>query len=112
MLGWDLRERFKIGLSWLLPGVSPQDTDYRASRSMSSGEYWFEILDRSGALGPYALTLPLFMDDKRYGNPFFIPIAGPTAERAWDIVTLDTDFFDFVPAYSQLNTSKFNLREN
>tara|TARA_A100001515_G_scaffold82203_1_gene65265 strand:+ start:13689 stop:19481 length:5793 start_codon:yes stop_codon:yes gene_type:complete len=112
MLGWDLRERFKIGLSWLLPGVSPQDTDYRASRSMSSGEYWFEILDRSGALGPYALALPLFMDDKRYGNPFFIPIAGPTAERAWDIVTLDTDFFDFVPAYSQLNTSKFNLREN
>ena len=112
MLGWDLRERFKIGLSWLLPGISPQDTDYRASRSMSSGEYWFEILDRSGALGPYALTLPLFMDDKRYGNPFFIPIAGPTAERAWDIVTLDTDFFDFVPAYSQLNTSKFNLREN
>jgi len=52
------------------------------------------------------------MEDKRYGNPFFIPIAGPTAERAWDVMTLDTDFFDFVPAYSQLNTSKFNLREN
>ena len=112
MLGWDLRERFKIGLSWLLPGVSPQDTDYRASRSMSSGEYWSEVVDRSGALGPYALALPLFMEDKRYGNPFFIPIAGPTAERAWDVMTLDTDFFDFVPAYSQLNTSKFNLREN
>ena len=112
MLGWDLRERFKIGLSWLLPGISPQDTNYRASRSMGYGEYWFEILDRSGALGPYALALPLVMEDKRYGNPFFIPIAGPTAERAWDIVTLDTDFFDFVPAYSQLNTSKFNLREN
>jgi len=112
MLGWDLRERFKIGLSWLLPGVSPQDTNYRASRSMSSGEYWSEVVDRSGALGPYALALPLFMEDKRYGNPFFIPIAGPTAERAWDVMTLDTDFFDFVPAYSQLNTSKFNLREN
>jgi len=89
MLGWDLRERFKIGLSWLLPGVSPNDpgVNYRASRNMSGGEYWFEVLDRSGYLGPYALAMPLFMESKRYGDPFFIPMLGPSAEKTWNLFT-------------------------
>ena len=43
MLGWDIRERFKIGLSYALPGVSPNDpgVNYRASRNMSTGRYCF-----------------------------------------------------------------------
>ena len=109
MLGWDLRERFKIGLSWLLPGVSPNDpgVNYRASRQMSGGEYWFEVLDRSGYLGPYALAMPLFLENKRYGNPFFVPILGPSAEKAWNLFTGDFDGFDYLPGYSQLDTRNF-----
>jgi hypothetical protein len=106
MLGWDLRERFKIGLSWLLPGISPNDpgVNYRASQSMSSGEYWFDVLDRSGQLGPFALAIPLFMEDKRYGNPFFVPILGPSAEKAWDVATGDFDGYKWLPVYGQLDT--------
>jgi len=109
MLGWDLRERFKIGLSWLLPGVSPNDpgVNYRASRNMSGGEYWFEVLDRSGYLGPYALAMPLFMESKRYGDPFFIPMLGPSAEKTWNLFTGDFDGFDYIPGYSQLDTRNF-----
>ena len=109
MLGWDLRERFKIGLSWLLPGISPNDpgVNYRASRDMSTSEYWFEVLDRSGIFGPLALTIPIFMEDKRYGNPFFIPILGPSAEKGWDLITGDFDGFDYLPGYSQLDTRNF-----
>ncbi len=109
MLGWDLRERFKIGLSWLLPGISPNDpgVNYRASRDMSTSEYWFEVLERSGIFGPLALTIPIFMEDKRYGNPFFIPILGPSAEKGWDLITGDFDGFDYLPGYSQLDTRNF-----
>ena len=106
MLGWDLRERFKMGLAWLLPGISPNDpgVDYRASRDMPMGEWSFEILDRSGYLGPFALTMPLFMESKRYGNPFFIPMLGPTAEKGWDLITGDFEITDYTPLYSQLDT--------
>ena len=113
MLGWDLRERFKIGLAWLLPGISPNDpgVDYRQSQSMGSGEYWFDVMDRSGALGAYALAIPLFMEDKRYGNPFFVPIMGPTAEKGWDLVSGNFDATDYIPLYSQLNTSALTYRQ-
>ena len=106
MVGWDLRERFKMGLAWLLPGISPNDpgVDYRASRDMPMGEWSFEVLDRSGYLGPYALALPLVMESKRYGNPFFIPMLGPTAERGWNLVTGDFEITDYTPLYSQLDT--------
>ena len=106
MLGWDLRERFKIGLSWLLPGISPNDpgVNYQSSRSMSNGDYWFDVLDRSGQLGPFALAIPLFMEDKRYGNPFFVPILGPSAEKAWDVATGDFNGYKWLPVYGQLDT--------
>ena len=113
MLGWDLRERFKMGLAMLLPGISPNDpgVNYRQSQSMSSGEYWFDVLDRSGSLGPYALAIPLFMEDKRYGNPWFIPILGPTAEKSWEVVTGDFDPLDYAPVYSQLNTTALSFKQ-
>ena len=113
MLGWDLRERFKMGLAMLLPGISPNDpgVNYRQSQSMSSGEYWFDVLDRSGSLGPYALAIPLFMEDKRYGNPWFIPILGPTAEKSWELATGDFDPLDYAPVYSQLNTTALSFKQ-
>jgi hypothetical protein len=106
MLGWDIRERFKIGLSYALPGVSPNDpgVNYRASKNMSNGDYWFEVLDRSGMMGAPALALPLIMEDKRYGKPALIPILGPGAERVYDAVTGEAKAFDYAPVYSQLDT--------
>jgi hypothetical protein len=113
MLGWDLRERFKIGLSWLLPGISPNDpgVDYRHTQSMAHGEYWFELLDRSGALGAYALAIPLLMEDKRYGKPFFVPILGPSAEKSWDLATGGFDPTDYMPGYSQLNSNALTFKQ-
>jgi len=102
MLGLDLRERFKVGLSWLLPGVSPEDKNYRRSLDMDWGEYSFEILDRSGVLGPFALAMPLFMENKRYGDPFWVGPLGPTVERAYDAATGDFDFDSILPLYNQL----------
>ena len=106
MIGWDLRERFKIGLSYVLPGISPNDpgVNYRASRDMSGGKYWFEVLDRSGMLGPGALALPLVMEDKQYGKGPLVPILGPGAERAYDLLQGEAEPFDYFPVYSQLDT--------
>lgn len=106
MIGWDLRERFKIGLSYVLPGISPNDpgVNYRASKNMSGGKYWFEVLDRSGMLGPGALALPLVMEDKQYGKGPLVPILGPGAEKAYDLLQGEAEPFDYFPVYSQLDT--------
>jgi len=102
MLGLDLRERFKVGLAWVLPGISPDDKNYRRSIDMDWGEYSFEIMDRSGVLGPFALAMPLFMENKRFGDPFWVGPLGPTVERAYDAATGDFDFDSILPFYNQL----------
>ena len=102
MLGLDLRERFKVGLAWLLPGISPEDKNYRRSLDMDWGEYSFEILDRSGALGPLGLALPMFMESKRYGDPFWVGPLGPAFERTLDLANGKLDIQDMIPLYSQL----------
>lgn len=102
MLGLDLRERFKVGLAWVLPGVSPDDKNYRRSVDMDWGEYSFEIIDRSGVLGPFALAMPLFMESKRYGDPFWTGPLGPTVERAYDLGSGDFKFDSILPLYNQL----------
>ena len=102
MLGFDLRERFKVGLAWALPGISPQDKDYRRSQSMDWGEYSTEIFDRSGVLGPFTLALPLFMAEKRYGDPMWVGPLGPTIEKGYDFFTGDLNLKDLTPIYSSL----------
>tara|TARA_R100000808_G_scaffold1846_2_gene7841 strand:- start:2912 stop:9004 length:6093 start_codon:yes stop_codon:yes gene_type:complete len=102
MLGFDLRERFKVGLAWALPGVSPEDKNYRRSLDMEWPEYSVEILDRSGIFGPFTLALPLFMADKRYGDPFWVGPLGPSVEKGYDIFTGDFRWKDHVPLYSPL----------
>ena len=106
MLGWEIRERFKVGLAWLLPGISPSDpgVDYYRTDSMTPGQYWTEVLDRSGMLGPASLAMPIFLESHRYGKPFWVPPLGPTAERVYDGVTWDWRAADFMPVYSQLDT--------
>ena len=102
MLGLDLRERFKVGLAWALPGVSPEDKNYRKSLDMEWDKYSFEIIDRSGVLGPWALAAPLFMESKRYGDPFWISPLGPSAEKAYDLLKGDLEFGDMTPIYNQI----------
>ena len=102
MLGFDLRERFKVGLAWVLPGVSPDDKNYRRSQDMDWGEYTTEIIDRSGVLGPFTLALPLFMEDKRYGDPMWVGPLGPTVEKGYDLFTGDLRLKDLTPLYNNL----------
>ena len=102
MLGFDLRERFKVGLAWVLPGVSPEDKDYRRSQQMDWGEYSTEIIDRSGVLGPFTLALPLFMSEKRYGDPLWVGPLGPTVEKGYDLFTGDLNLKDLTPLYNNL----------
>ena len=102
MLGLDMRERFKIGLAWALPGVSPQDKNYRRSLDMDMGEYSIEILDRSGLLGPYTMALPLFVAEKRYGDPLWVGPLGPTIGTGYDLISGNLDIKQITPFYSPL----------
>ena len=102
MLGFDLRERFKVGLAWVLPGVSPDDKNYRRSQDMDWGEYTTEIIDRSGVLGPFTLALPLFMEDRRYGDPMWVGPLGPTVEKGYDLFMGDLRLKDLTPLYNNL----------
>ena len=55
-------------------------------------------------LGPGALALPLVMEDKQYGKGPLVPILGPGAERAYDLLQGEAEPFDYFPVYSQLDT--------
>lgn len=101
MLGFDLRERFKGGLAWALPGVDSTQKNYRKSLDMGYGEYSLEILDRSGALGPATLMLP-FITGKNYGDPLWISPLGPTFEKLWDFPQGKLKIDDFIPGYNQV----------
>ena len=83
-----LRERFKVGLAWVLPGVDSTAKNYRKSQDMEWDKYSFEILDRSGILGPFGLLIPMYEAGK-YGDFPLGPAAGPTFERIEDLI------FDF-----------------
>ena len=106
MIGWELREFFKYGLAALLPGIAPDDpgVNYYKTNEMTWGQYWTEVIDRSGMLGPFTLAMPLFSEHHRYGKPMIIPPLGPTAERIYDGFTGEMNAVDFIPVYSQLGT--------
>lgn len=101
MLGFDLRERFKGGLAWAIPGVDSTQKNFRRSLDMDWGEYSVEILDRSGVLGAFALLLPLFQGGQ-YGDPFWISPLGPTFEKAWDLPQGKVKIDDFIPLVNQV----------
>jgi hypothetical protein len=109
IIGWEIREFTKAGLAWLLPGVSPNDpgVDYYRTDSMTNGQYYTELFDRTGMLGPASMALPLFLESHRHGKPFWISPLGPAAERVYDGITLDLKPADFIPIYSQLDTRAF-----
>ena len=81
MLGLEIRELLK----YLISGG---DSRKLRTNSMDAGEYSFEILDRSGILGPLGLLIPMYEAGK-YGDFPLGPAAGPTFERIEDLI------FDF-----------------
>jgi hypothetical protein len=86
MIGLELRELIK----YLAAGGDP---DKLRTNTMDWPEYSFEILDRSGTLGPFGLLIPA-IEAERYGDEFWISPLGPTAERFEDLIQGDTKFSD------------------
>jgi hypothetical protein len=74
----ELREYGKFGLAWLLPGVDA-DQKYFRSDKMEWGDYWFEIYEKSGFLGPLSLVNSAHRNAE-WGDSAFFSLLGPTAE--------------------------------
>ena len=95
-LGLELREYIKfLGRSAI--GDETGATAAFRSDNMPWGTYMFELLDRSGIYGPFGLLLPMAQAE-RYGDAWFLPALGPTAERLDDIFidrTINTK--DYLP---------------
>ena len=71
---------------------------------MSSPEYLFELVSRSGFLGPLEIPKAMF-DAGEYGLPFWAAPLGPTVATGFDLV--ESDGFDaleeLIPVYNQFN---------
>ena len=78
MLGMELREYAKNSLAWLLPGFESSDRYFRTDR-MDWDEYLFEVVDKSGFLGPLSLGF-MAQQSAQYGNSPLVSLLGPTAE--------------------------------
>lgn len=78
MLGMELREYAKNSLAWLLPGFESSDRYFRTDR-MDWDEYLFEVVDKSGFLGPLSLGF-MAQQSAQYGNSPMASLLGPTAE--------------------------------
>ena len=82
MMAMELREYAKFGLAWLLPGVDAQSRYFRTDR-MDWPTYAFEVVDRSGFLGPLTMGSMMHQNAQWDKSPL-MPLLGPTAE------TIDT----------------------
>ena len=94
MVGLELRELIKY-----LAGGG--DASKLRTNEMDWPDYSFEILDRSGALGPFGLLIPA-IEAERYGDEFWISPLGPTAERFEDLIQGDFKLKDLTPVLSSL----------
>ena len=94
MVGLELRELIKY-----LAGGG--DASKLRTNEMDWPDYSFEILDRSGALGPFGLLIPA-LEAERYGDEFWISPLGPTAERFEDLIQGDFKLKDLTPVLSSL----------
>lgn len=63
---------------------------------MPWGQYFLEILDRSGVFGAFGLVVPMLEADK-YGNSWFVAGLGPTAEKVEDLWRGNAKVDDYNP---------------
>lgn len=88
-LGLELRELVK----YVLKGGDPE---VFRSDDMTMPSYLVELIDRSGITGQAGLLIPTF-EAELYGDAFFTPLLGPTAERGFDIIEGEGNVWDYVP---------------
>jgi len=72
------------------------DASVFRSDNMPWGQYFLEILDRSGVLGAFGLVVPMLEADK-YGNSWFVAGLGPTAEKVEDLWRGNAKVDDYNP---------------
>ena len=78
MMGMELREHAKNGLAWLLPGKEPDEKYFRSDK-MDWDDYWYEVVDKSGFLGPMSMAR-MAHQNAEWGNSAIFSLLGPTAE--------------------------------
>jgi hypothetical protein len=105
MLGMELREYAKNGLAWLLPGVEA-DQKYFRSDKMDWDDYWFEIIEKSGFLGPLSMA-QMAHQNSEWGGSAIFSLLGPTAETVEEVFQngwrVDRTLGNrLIPIYSQL----------
>ena len=86
MLGWDLRERTKYAIAYAIPW---QDADWNKigkTDLMPWGPYLVELIDRSGALGPWTMLRQMYTK-AQWGELWVTPLLGPSAEIAEEGIT-------------------------
>tara|TARA_X000000950_G_scaffold287353_1_gene399301 strand:- start:1179 stop:2213 length:1035 start_codon:yes stop_codon:yes gene_type:complete len=100
--GLELREFIKYLGRGLTPGVlerplrgvEVEDTFSYTTAFRTDGmpwpEYLLEIMDRSGIFGPFTMIFPM-ADNPKFGDAWFTPALGPTAERIEDLL-IDGEF--------------------
>ena len=105
MLGMELREHAKNGLAWLIPGKEP-DQKYFRSDKMDWDDYWFEIIEKSGFLGPLSMA-QMAHQNSEWGGSAIFSLLGPTAETIEEVFQngwrVDRTLGNrLIPIYSQL----------
>ena len=111
MVGLEFRELIKYLTSPLTsivdfgagddPALAFDASKFRTN-SMDWGEYTMEIIDRSGALGAWAMMLPVLQADN-YGDEYWISPLGPTATRFEDWAKGRFNFTDILPFAASLD---------
>jgi hypothetical protein len=105
MMGMELREHAKNGLAWLLPGKEADDKYFRSDK-MDWDDYWYEIVDKSGFLGPMSMAR-MAHQNAEWGNSAIFSLLGPTAETIEEVFQngwrVDRTFNNrLLPIWSQL----------
>ena len=104
MIGMELRELIKFLFSPVTGAIDFNertdalafDTSKFRTNDMDYSEYLLESADRAGIFGAFTMIFPM-MEAGRFGDEFYTPILGPTAQRVEDILKGDFQVKDLYP---------------
>ena len=103
MIGLELRELVKYLFANVDPAFEGNPADKFRTNDMGWGEYFFEIVDRAGIFGAFALLFPMFTAGN-YGDEFWVSPLGPTAQRIEDWIKQDVSIWDdYAPWVAAIN---------
>jgi hypothetical protein len=89
MVGAELRKWLTDDLPADLLGMAPM------KRELHGGEYWMDMIDRAGAIGPFQILLD--MDDASdHGKLAILSAAGPAISKFQDFMLNDLDLIDAI----------------